>query len=295
MRLSHNMASLNVYSAYSKALQKQSDAMNKISTGYKVNNAKDDPNVIAQSERMRMQIRGLQMAGKNAQDGASMLQTAEGGLDSMTSMVQRIRELVVQSGSGANTAEDKKTIQNEIDQMIDGMDDIAKNTEFNGVKLLAEDKSLDMAIGANAGESVEIPQFKLTSDKIGNDTANPLNTLQSIRSTNKNDGSVGVNNITDNSIDKAFEIVDKSLDKIVSIRSKYGALENRFEGSLSDINEISDRMDGADSSLRDADIAAEMAELAKNNILAEAGNAIMVQTNKFPQDVLTILQNVKSK
>lgn len=292
MRLSHNTASLNVYRGYSKAVQKQSDAMNKISSGYKVNNAKDDPNVIAQSERMRMQIRGLQMAGKNAQDGVSMLQTAEGGLDSMTSMAQRIRELIVQAGNGANTEEDKKTIQNEIDQMIDGIDDIAKTTEFNGIKLLAEDKILEMPIGANAGESVKIPQFALTSDKVGTDMTN---TLQSIRSANKNDGTIGANNIVDNSIDKALEIVDRSLDKIVSVRSKYGALENRFEGGLQDINEISDIMDGADSNLRDADIAVEMAELAKNNILAEAGNAMMVQTNKFPQDVLRILENVRSK
>ncbi|KZL94132.1 flagellin [Clostridium magnum] len=292
MRLSHNTASLNVYRGYSKAVQKQSDAMNKISSGYKVNNAKDDPNVIAQSERMRMQIRGLQMAGKNAQDGVSMLQTAEGGLDSMTSMAQRIRELIVQAGNGANTEEDKKTIQNEIDQMIDGIDDIAKTTEFNGIKLLAEDKILEMPIGANAGESVKIPQFALSSDKVGTDMTN---TLQSIRSANKNDGTIGVNNIVDNSIDKALEIVDRSLDKIVSVRSKYGALENRFEGGLQDINEISDIMDGADSNLRDADIAVEMAELAKNNILAEAGNAMMVQTNKFPQDVLRILENVRSK
>jgi Flagellin and related hook-associated proteins len=284
MRLSHNIASLNVYSAYSKALQKQSTAMNRISTGYKVNNAKDDPNVIAQSERMRMQIRGLQMAGKNAQDGVSMLQTAEGGLDTMTSMAQRIRELVVQSGSGANTPEDRKTIQNEIDQMIDGMDDIAKNTEFNGVKLLAEDKSLEMPIGANAGESVEIPQQNLTSEKLATADGKTLKQMKSDYSLTNGDN-----------VDDALDIVDNALNTIVSIRSKYGALENRFESSLQDLNEISDRMDGADSNLRDADIAAEMAELAKNNILTEAGNAMMVQTNKFPQDVLSILQNVRSK
>ena len=136
MRLSHNIASLNVYAAYSKALEKQSIAINRISSGYKVNNAKDDPNAIAQSERMRMQVRGLQMAGQNAQDGVSMLQTAEGGLDGMTSMLQRVRELVVQSGNGSNTEDDKKTMQNEIDQMIAGMDETANNTEFNGVSLL---------------------------------------------------------------------------------------------------------------------------------------------------------------
>jgi flagellin len=298
MRLSHNMASLNVYRGYSKAVQKQSDAMNKISTGYKVNNAKDDPNVIAQSERMRMQVRGLQMAGRNAQDGVSMLQTAEGGLDSMTSMAQRIRELAVQAGNGANTDEDKKTIQNEIDQMIDGMDDIAKNTEFNGVKLLnpqtqnPSDKTLTlkMPIGANAGENVEIKLQKLTSDYI---TVNDTNAKEIKLSDLKSGGTYSITN--GDNLDTALKVVDGVIDKVVSVRSEYGALENRFEGSLQDLNEISDRIDGADSDLRDADIASEMAELAKNNILTEAGNAMMVQTNKFPQDVLRILENVRSR
>lgn len=297
MRLSHNIASLNVYSGYSKVLQKQSEAMNKITSGYKVNNAKDDPNVIAQSERMRMQIRGLQMAGRNAQDGVSMLQTAEGGLDSMTSMAQRIRELVVQSGNGANTPEDRQTIQNEIDQMIEGMDNIAKNTEFNGVKLLnpqtqnPTDKTLTlkMPIGANSGENVEINLQKLTSSDITVNSGGVNITLSDLKS--------GANySITDSSnLDTALNVIDGVIDKLDSARSEYGALENRFEGSLDDINEIADRMDGADSNLRDADIAVEMAELAKDSILTEAGTAMMVQTNKFPQDVLKILENVRSK
>ena len=286
MRLSHNIASLNVYRGYSKVLQKQSDAMNKISTGYKVNTAKDDPNVIAQSERMRMQIRGLQMAGRNAQDGVSMLQTAEGCLDTMTSMIQRIRELAVQSCNGANTDADKQTIQNEIDQMIDGMDDIANNTEFNGVKLLSEDKNLEMIIGANAGESITIPQKNLTSAKLVTGDGKTLEQMKSGKAYSLTNG---------DNLDNVLSILDSALNTIVSIRSKYGALENRFEGSLGDINEIADRVDGADSNLRDADIAAEMAELAKNNILAEAGNAMMVQTNKFPQDALRILENVRSR
>lgn len=297
MRLSHNMASLNVYRSYSKALQKQSSAMSKISSGLKVNTAMDDPNVIAQSERMRMQIRGLQMAGRNAQDGVSMLQTAEGGLDSITSMAQRIRELAVQSGSAANSPGDKKTIQNEIDQMIDGMDQIVENTEFNGVKLLnpetqaPTDKALTlkMPIGANAGESVEIKLQKLTSKDItvnvsGNDIS--LKELKSNGSCSIADGDNLVN---------ALKVLDGAIDKIVSVRSEYGALENRFEGSLNDINEISDKMDEADSNLRDADIAEEMIEVSKNSILTQAGNAMMVQTNKFPQDILNILQNVRSK
>lgn len=297
MRLSHNIASLNVYKTYSKVLDKQSIALNRISSGYKVNNAKDDPNVIAQSERMRMQVRGLQMAGRNAQDGVSMLQTAEGGLDGMTSMLQRIRELTVQAGNGANTEEDRKTIQNEIDQMINGIDSIAKNTEFNGVKLLnpqienTRDKTLTlkMPIGANAGENVEIKLQKLTSRDITINIDGTNINLEELKS----DGSYSITN--GDNLDTALKVIDGVIDQVGSVRSKYGALENRFESSLQDLNEISDRIEGADSNLRDADIAQEMMELSKNNLLAEAGNAMMVQTNKFPQDVLRILENVRSR
>lgn len=285
MRLSHNIASLNVYRSYSKALQKQSDALGKISSGYKVNTAKDDPNVIAQSERMRMHIRGLQMAGRNAQDGVSMLQTAEGGMESITSMLQRIRELVIQAGDGINNAEDKQTIQNEINQMIQGIEDIANNTEFNGIKMLnpKEDTQgemvLFMPVGANAGENVEIPRRSLMPDEIsvGGITLKELDITK------------------DNSIDIALGVVDSAIDAVTSIRSKYGALENRFEDSVVNITEIADRIDGADSNIRDVDIAEEMVELTKNNLLVEASNAMMVQTNKFPQDVLRILENVRSR
>ncbi len=286
MRLNHNLASSNVYRAYSKSLQSQSVASAKISSGYKVNNAKDSPNGIAESERMRMQIRGLQMASRNSQDGVSMLQTAEGGLDGMTGMIQRVRQLVVQSGT-VNTLEDKQTIQNEIDQMIDGMDTMAKNTEFNGVKLLSQEKDLEMPIGANAGESIVISQKNVTAENLK--TSDGKSSLIELKS-NK------LYSITDvNNIDNALNIVDQSLSTIVSIRSQYGALENRFQENVNNTEEMSDRMDSADSEIRDADIAEEMANYTRSNILVQAGNAMMVQTNKLPQDALQVLQNVKSK
>lgn len=286
MRLNHNSASLNVYTTYSKSLKSQSTAMARISSGYKVSNAKDSPNGIADSERIRMQIRGLQMAARNSQDGVSMLQTAEGGLDEMTSMLQRTRQLVIQSGSGANSPEDKQAIQNEIDQMIDGMDSIAKNTEFNGVKLLSEDKDSEMAVGANAGESIIIPQKNVTSENLKTSDGKSLSQLKS--------GSLY--NITDsNNIDEALNILDQSLSSMVSIRSEYGALENRFQESFDDTNEMADRLESADSGIRDSDIAEEMGNYSKESILVQAGNAMMVQTNKLPQDALKILENVRSK
>jgi flagellin len=286
MRLNHNLASLNVYTAYAKSLQSQSIAMSRISSGCKINNAKDSPDGIAESERMRMQITGLQMASRNSQDGVSMLQTAEGGLNEMTQMLQRARQLVVQSGSGSNASADRQTIQNEIDQMIDGMDTTANNSEFNGVKLLSQDKELEMPVGANAGESAIIPQKDVTSANLKTSDGKSLAQLKS----------GNLYSITDvNNVGDALNIIDQSLNTISSIRSQYGALENRFGQNVNNTNEMSDRLQSADSGLTDADIAEEMANYSRTNILAQAGNAMMVQTNNLPQDALKILENVRSR
>jgi flagellin len=279
MRLNHNMASLNIYKNQSKVLEKQSTALGRISSGYKVNKTKDNPNALAQSERLRMQIRGTQMASRNAQDGTSMLQSAEGALGSVNDMLVRIRELTVQAGSGTNTTEDKATIQGEIDQMIKGINDIANNTEFNGVKLLAGEKgALSMPVGANIGEVVYIDTFDLTSAGLKDSEGNLL---------------VDIKVAEEGGVDKALKTIDSVIDKVLSINSKYGALENRFESSYKNLNEISDKMQGAESGIRDADIAEEMMEFAKSNILIEAGTALMAQSNRFPQDVLRILENMK--
>lgn len=286
MRLYHNLASLNIYNEQSKILQKQSKALSRISSGLKVNSAKDNPDALAQSERLRMQIRGVQMASRNTQDGISMLQTAEGALGNINEYLGRIRELAVQAGSGANSTEDKKTIQTEIDQMIKGINDAANNMEFNGVKLLAHDmvsgndaaNELSMSVGANKDEVVKIPMCDLRMDSLSDKNGNLLKNIDLS---------------APGGVDNAIKVIDGVIDNVLSINSKYGALENRLDSSFNNLNEISDRMEGADSSLRDADVAEEMMEFSKDNILAEAGNALMVQTNKLPQDILRILENMR--
>jgi flagellin len=275
MRLNNNMASLNIYKEYSKVLTSQSRTLDRISSGLKVNKAKDNPNSLSKSEKLRMQIRGLQMASSNVQDGSSMLQTADGGLDEVTSMLQRIRELTVQAGSAANNSNDNLTIQNEINQMLKGIDSISTSTQFNGIKLLQIDtgdnnKVLSMAIGANPDEKIDIKRFNLVSN-------GDLN-LSSIDVTNQT------------GVSASLIKIDTAIDTVLSARSYFGAIENRFESGLVNISEIGDKIQTADSELRDADIAEEMVEYAKANILIETGNAMMVQSNKLPQDVLRILE-----
>ena len=280
MIINKNMASLSIYREYNKNITKQSSALQRISSGIKVNSSKDDPNAMAQSERFRMQIRGLQTTGQNLQDGVSLLQTSDGGLGEMTSSLQRVRELLVQAG-GATSDSDKQTIQQEINQMLDGTDDIANNTEFKGVKLLAGGKNdgsvtIKMPTGVNAGESADIPVYDLTSQGLGLKTGTTVN--------------VDVNNI-----DNSLKLVDIALSNVTDSNSKVGALENRFESTYNSTMDLSEKAESADSSIRDADLAGEMIEYSKDDILIQAGNAMMAQTNKLPQDALRILENVRSR
>ncbi|MCB2356698.1 flagellin [Clostridium estertheticum] len=272
MRINKNIASLNIYREYSKNLIKQNSSLGRISSGVKINSAKEDPNGLAQSERFRMQIRGLQMASNNAQDGVSMLQTAEGGLEGITSSLQRVRELLVQAG-GTTTDSDKANIQSEINQMVDGASDMANNTEFNGVKLLNVDDpdKLEMVTGVNVGEKIKIPKYDLTKDGLGLKNINASNTDESLKS------------------------IDDALKVIIDARSKFGALENRFQSSYDSITEITDKTQEAESGIRDTDMATEIMEYSKYNILAEAGNAMMVQSNQLPQNALKILENVRGR
>lgn len=279
MRISYNMPALTMHLLQNKALDRQSGDLIRISSGYKISSAKDNPSVLVRSENIRMQIGGLQSAARNTQDGVSMLQTAEGALQEITGMIQRVRQLTVQAGSGTTTESDRNIIKNEIDQMLDGIDSMANSAEFNGLKLLADNTTLKMPVGANPGESVEIPQVNLS-----NGTGSKIAGIYGIKDDT---------GILEGNIDDALDAIDSSLDEVVSIRSKYGALENRFESTYDCIQDISQRMVGADSSLRDSDIAEEIVGYTKENIIVDASNAMIAQANKLPQDVLRVLENVR--
>ncbi|WP_286161308.1 flagellin [Clostridium sp. KNHs214] len=277
----HNLASLNIYRNYSRTLERQSVAMGKISSGYKINGAKEEANDLAKSERMRMSIRGLNIASRNAQDGVSMLQTAEGGMENMTSILQRVRELTVKYNNGTNSDGDKAIIQEEIKELINAYDGICENTEFNDKKLLSVEETIETTIGSECGENLKIELKDLRSGSM-----------------KKNDIKLeDLKEIYDKNIDsnKSIEILDYSIDTLVKARSQYGALENRLGSTMERLVEIKDRVQGAESEIRDTDIAEESLSVARDNILIDAANAMMTQSNKFPQDVLKILENVRSK
>lgn len=285
MRLNQNMESLNVYRNYKKNLTVQAATLNRISTGSKINSAKDNPNKLGVSEGLRMQIRSLQMAEKNIQDGVSMMQTVDGALSTISESLIRIKELTVQAG-GVQNDSDLGIIQGEIDQLKEHIDYTVNNSEFNGVKLLNSEKVtnndypkyLNHMVGANTEEEINIPVFNVNTTMLIDPEGNSLKNID-------------VTNI--NELDKNLKVVDSAIESINSVRSRYGAIQNRMDTSAQNLNGSSFNLETAESRIRDSDIALEMAEYARTSILHESSIALMQQTNKFPQDVLRILENLK--
>lgn len=277
MRLMHNMASLSTYRTYKKSLVAQSSSMNNISTGLKVSAAKDDPSALSKSESIKMKIRSLQMASRNAQDSISLIQTTEGGLDEVSNCLQRMRELTIQ-GDGTKTDDEKEMINKEIEQLKKGINDLVNNTSMNNVNVINGNitKSLKVPSGANSGEYIEIPVTNMNLDVFPSGENSDMN----------------LQDIDINDMEKSLSIIDEAINKLSLHRGKLGGVSNRFESCYNDLQEISVRLEAADSSLVDADVATEMMNLAKNDVLVTAGISIMQQTNNFPQDVLRILQGI---
>lgn len=277
MRLSRNMSAMRIFNSYTKNLVAQSKAYGSISSGNKIQTYRDDPNAKAKSDKLKLEIRGLQMATRNIQDSVSLMQTMDGGMQSISESLQRARELMVQAG-GATTPEDRAVIQKEIDENLEHITYTANNTEMNGVKLLADKNNpgdtVDLLIGATSDYVTKLPTYNLTSTGLGLVNADGSN---KISVENMNDG---------------LERLDDAIDKLNSGRGKYGALSNRMESTADYTSEIVGKVEGAEGEITGTDIALEMVEYAKNSILVESGMAMMAQSNEFPQDILQILSNV---
>ncbi|MDU2995498.1 MAG: flagellin, partial [Clostridium sp.] len=252
----------------------------------KINYAKDNPNKIGQSEQMRIQIKSLQAVQRNLQDGTSMLQTADGALQEANNTLARIKELSVSAANGSKSESEKEIIQNEIEEMKKNIDDLANNTEFNGVKLLCDDRVpnnkypmyKNIVVGAMQGEQGRIPSFNIRAEILKDEKGNTLKDID-VR--------------TPEGVSSALEVVDESIKTVSSIRSRYGAMSNRLETTAENISSNEQVFERADSNLRDSDIALEMAELARTQILNDTSLALISQSNNLPQDALRILERVR--
>ncbi|MGR6116904.1 flagellin N-terminal helical domain-containing protein [Aeribacillus composti] len=270
MRINHNISALNTYRQLSFNNTQTAKNLEKLSSGYRINRAGDDAAGLAISEKMRGQIRGLEMAQKNAQDGISLIQTAEGALTETHAILQRMRELAVQAANDTNVTADRDAIQAEIDALVSEINRIANNTEFNTQKLLDGSFSgKSFHIGANSGQSITIGIATMGA------TALAINNL-SVSTASKAQQSI-------TSINKAIETVSTE-------RSKLGAIQNRLEHTINNLGATSENLTAAESRIRDVDMAKEMMEFTKNNILTQAAQAMLAQANQVPQGVLQLLR-----
>lgn len=270
MRINHNLMALNANRVLAFNNVNTQKSMEKLSSGLRINRAGDDAAGLAISEKMRGQIRGLNMASKNAQDGISLIQTAEGALNETHAILQRMRELAVQSSSDTNTDADRAELQKEVDALIEEIDRIAQDTEFNTMALL--DGSFTnkvFHIGANEGQNITVDIGDMSATGIG------VNGLD----------------ISDQaSADAAISTIDSALEAVSSQRADLGAIQNRLEHTINNLGTSAENLTAAESRIRDVDMAQEMVEFTKNNILAQAANAMLAQANQQPQQVLQLLR-----
>lgn len=278
MRLSHNMFSLSIYRTYKGRITDESKALNNISTGSKLSSAKDNPAKIGKNETLKIQVLTNDAASKNIQDTNSMLQTFDASLQEINNSLNRMRQLTVSAGSGALTDDDKKIIQNEIDSIKKDITDLSNNTEFNGIKLsnvgssslnLEPTKTIKSAIGNMDDESIDIPIFDISTSNLG------------------------IEDLDINNLDESIDAVDKATQMVSKIRSKYGSIQNRLEGTADYLSNKDINIQTAQSRIGDADIAEEMMNYSKNQLLVNSSIGLLAQSNNFPKDCLNILANVK--
>ncbi len=268
MVVQHNMQAANASRMLNITSTAQSKSTEKLSSGYKINRAADDAAGLSISEKMRRQIRGLDRASTNAQDGISAVQTAEGALNEVHSMLQRANELAVQAANGTNGSADVKAISNEITQLKAEIERIGDTTDFNGKKML-QGKDVSIFAGYEAGDAyIAISGVSLKS-------------------------TVAVELAAFSTSDQAKSLIAniKSAIQLVSdARSTFGAVQNRLEHTVDNLDNIVENVTSAESRIRDTDMADEMVKYSKNNILQQAGQSMLAQANQSTQGVLSLLQ-----
>ena len=275
MVVQHNLQAANTNRQLGITTSAQAKSTEKLSSGYKINRAADDAAGLSISEKMRSQIRGLNKASSNAQDGVSLVQTAEGALNETHSILQRMNELATQAANVTNTTVDRSAIKAELDQLTSEIDRIQSTTQFNTMNLLdgtfsGTTNKMKLQVGALSGQSIDFSIANMCASKIGLKAALSVSTFTKAGSYMK-------------SVQDAIEVVSKQ-------RSAMGAIQNRLEHTIANLDTTSENTQSAESRIRDTDMASEMVTYSKNNILAQAGQSMLAQANQSTQGVLSLLQ-----
>lgn len=275
MVVQHNLQAANTNRQLGITTSAQAKSTEKLSSGYKINRAADDAAGLSISEKMRSQIRGLNKASSNAQDGVSLVQTAEGALNETHSILQRMNELATQAANGTNTSVDRSAIRAELDQLKSEINRIKSTTQFNTMNLLdgtfsGAKNRMKLQVGALSGQSIDFSIANMSATKIGLKKSLSVSTFTKAGSYMK-------------SVQDAIEVVSKQ-------RSAMGAIQNRLEHTIANLDTTSENTQSAESRIRDTDMASEMVEYSKNNILGQAGQSMLAQSNQSTQGVLSLLQ-----
>jgi flagellin len=283
MRINTNMIALTADRSLGIVQDEVARSTQKLSSGLRVNLAKDDPAALTISEKMRSQVRAIGQAARNSQDGVSLIQTAEGALDGIHQTLQRMRELAVQAANGTLNVEELAAITGEVNQLIDNVDRIATTSRyddfvlFNGLFDQTNGAPLHLQVGANGGERLAIAFNDMQSAALG-DVSTPGRRLDAI-SMNDPD-----------SANQAIAVIDIAIDQVSAQRSNLGGAQNALEAIVATLNSSAENLQASQSRIRDLDVANETVAFTKWQILSQAGTAVLAQANVFPQNVLQLLK-----
>jgi len=282
LRIQNNVEAFNTHRQLTTTSNAAAKSMEKLSSGYRINRAADDAAGLAISEKMRGQIGGLAQAQRNAQDGISLVQTAEGALTEVHSMLQRVRDLKVQFANGTNSSDDKDAIAAEVYQIGQEIGDIVSDTKFNGTAVFGA-TGFTFQVGANDSETVTAlsADFSGAIGTAGNGGLSDLTGLSSAGA---------VKTALDTGVLTAISTIDNAIKNVSTARANYGAVQNRLEHRLNNLATYQENLTASESRIRDVDMAAEMTKFTKLNILQQAGTSMLAQANQAPQGVLSLLR-----
>ncbi len=275
LRINQNVSAVNAYRNLAVTDGQMSKSLEKLSSGFRINRAADDAAGLAISEKLRGQVSGLNKASENAQNGISLIQTAEGALNESHSILQRVRELAVQSANDTNTTDDRAQIQKEVDELAKELTRISDTTQYNGQNLLdGSYSSKSFQIGANAGQTLTVSMADMDATALGvNGTSGGIDVKTSAATASS-----------------AITTIDAAIKKVSDERSTLGAQQNRLEHTVNNLNVASENLAASESRIRDTDMAKEMMNFTRSQILSQAGTAMLAQANQAPQGVLSLLR-----
>ena len=270
MVISHNLNAMNAHRQMKTNTTNTGKAIEKLSSGLRINRAGDDAAGLAISEKMRSQVRGLNQGSTNAQDGISLVQTTEGALTETHSMLQRLKTLAVQSSNGTYTDSDRALIQKEVDQLTTEITRIASQTEFNGLNVLSKDgQKVKFQVGNKDGQTISVTMKAMDAKSLG------INNLDMSKST---------------TAPKTLTTIEAAIKTVSEHRATLGAVQNRLEHTIASTDTTSENLQASESRIRDTDMAKEMMEYTKSNILTQAAQSMLAQANSAPNSVLSLLQ-----